>query len=231
MDDEAFPSATPALVDQLRIYMDLDSNRMKSIVSTPYVNVVKHLDIYDSLLHRPIDGPRAIISKFEILPPRIHLNTASYADMEKYLKWLVDEIVLKRKYRIMILWGDEQFVSRIWHLILKDPYYYGAIVPLPGDLHFLFALTHALYRLGGKHYLIPLAIHMQFLDVKIDFLTKYWDKQEEFMIIVTEGILRWLKDISDKSTVMKNLTVHQLLTRVQDNKKVIYFLIFSGGIV
>ena len=112
------------------------------------------------------------------------VNTAAYKDMEVFLERVYRQFILSGGHRVVVVYGDEQFVMRCWYLLGKRFRYYGNILPFPGDqdylcmysffniyfigeLHLSMHIAYALMRLGGDAYIIPAAttIGYKFLEV------------------------------------------------------------------
>jgi hypothetical protein len=154
-----------------------------------------------------------------VQPPVLHIDTASYADIESFL-----EVVYRWKavhqYKIVLLYGDEQMVDRIWKLRCGSPDLYWLLV-YPGEFHFCFNLTHGIFRLF-PNLLMDIATFMGRDKIKVDFLSRYFHKQEDFFLLVCEAIQRWLKSIAnipDKSPA-------EIMKDCEKNEKVSELLYF-----
>ena len=51
---------------------------------------------------------------------------------------------------------------------------------------------HALYRLGGEQYLLPLASAFHYSEIKINFQLKEWSAHNEFLLLFTDAAMAWL---------------------------------------
>lgn len=64
---------------------------------------------------------------------------------------------------------------------------------IAGEFHFQMHVTHALYRLGGASYLLPVAQSIGFKYLTIDFALKNWDKHDEFLLLFCDAGMLWLQ--------------------------------------
>jgi hypothetical protein len=54
-------------------------------------------------------------------------------------------------------------------------------------------LCHALYRLGGEQYLMPMAEYVGFKYLQIDFLLNKWNKQDQFLLLFCDAFIEWFQ--------------------------------------
>jgi len=65
-----------------------------------------------------------------------------------------------------------------------------------GDFHFQMHLCHALYRLGGEQYLLPMAHAIGFKHLLIDFPLDKWNKQDQFLLLFCDAFTMWFQSES-----------------------------------
>ena len=101
------------------------------------------------------------------------------------------------------------------------------VIPFPGEFHFLVHITHAMFHLF-ENILIPFANFLGREKITVDFLSKYWHKQEDFMEMVIEGIMKWLQQVKD---LPSDISAAQVLSDLANNKTVynlVYFVLQFG---
>ena len=62
-----------------------------------------------------------------------------------------------------------------------------------GDFHFQVHFCHALYRLGGEQYLLPLARLTGYKYLEVNFLLAKWDKHDQFLLLFCDAGVAWLR--------------------------------------
>lgn len=174
----------------------------------------------------PRNAPPYPKSKITVLPPIVDVDTTSYADI---LVFLNKAFVWRNthKYAILLMFGDEQFVDRIWKVRCADPANWYWLIPFPGEFHFCLHIVHAVYRLHPR-LLMDIAAFMERDKVKVEFLSKHFHKQEDFLLLVFESIHHWFGTVANKP---ENFTVLQLLNACQRNKSVhelLYMFFYFG---
>ena len=85
--------------------------------------------------------------------------------------------------------------------------------------------------LFGESLLLPLAAFMgqQHDKITIDFLSKYWYKQEDFLLMVIEGIKKWILQLDGfpaAAAINEQLSIEAILKQVEKNKTVFNLLYF-----
>jgi hypothetical protein len=167
----------------------------------------------------PTDAPEYPKSKIMVLHPMIGVDTTSYRDITYFL----NKVFRWRKqhsYQIILLFGDEQFVDRVWKIRCLDPDNWYWVIPFPGEFHFCVHIVHGIYRLFSR-LLMDMAAFMERDKLKVDFLLKHFHKQEDFLLLVFESIHSWLEGVTRKpegatpedilKACEKNQPVHELL--------------------
>ena len=85
--------------------------------------------------------------------------------------------------------------------------------------------------LFGESLLLPLAAFMwqQHDKIIIDFLSKYWYKQEDFLLMVIEGIAKWILQIDGfpaAAAVNEQLSIEAILKQQVDKNKTVFNLLY-----
>ena len=64
--------------------------------------------------------------------------------------------------------------------------------------------------------------------ITIDFLSKYWYKQEDFLLMVIEGITKWILQLDGfpAAAINEQLSIEAILKQVDKNKTVFNLLYF-----
>lgn len=171
---------------------------------------------------------RVATPNIEIHQPLHDVDTATYAHVEKLLDWIWENLVHTQHYKLVMLFGDEQLVCRVWHLLEIRGEIWGEILPFPGELHFLMHFCLGLMRIGGDDYLLPLANYLGYTYAKKDFALRYWSQHDDLMMLLAEGMVSWLQ--SKLPANMQNATWAQVLKKVQPNQHISlynYLLLFS----
>ena len=156
-----------------------------------------------------------------MLDPLIGADTNSHNDIEFFLTKVYARIK-NASYRVAVIYGDEQTVALMWNQIAEFPNAHMWVVPFPGEFHLMVHLTHGIYRLFEK-LLMPFASFLGRDKITVEFLSKYWHKQEDFLVMLVEGILKWLVQVKNVPT---GLTAQELLSRVTNNKTTYFYLHF-----
>ena len=150
--------------------------------------------------------------------PLTNIGTASYEDMRTYLDWVWRKFLISGEFSLVVLFGDEQFVSRVWKLLSDRPTMWGNIMPFPGELHFEIHFCHAVFRLGGENYLMPLAEEMGYGYLYVNFTMKQWTHHDRFLLIVADCVTSWLCEILARS--MKGIELADLRKLIKKNQNV-----------
>jgi hypothetical protein len=173
-----------------------------------------------SLWDRPPDAPFVQAACIYIRDPDVNLKTSAYRDMDIHVRKIMMDLVVHDSYPFVLLLGDEQYISRVWHLKLADPLTYHHLIPYPSEFHLCIHWTHALYRLGGESWMLPIAEHLAFKNISIDFVSKYWDKQEDFLLIFTQGVLEWLWAILEETKDGLGWSASRIISKLTANRQV-----------
>lgn len=65
-----------------------------------------------------------------------------------------------------------------------------------GEFHFMMHICHAIYRLGFRSYLEPVAKAFKLTALSEDFKLRKWNKHDEFLLLFTEASCNWLRGMS-----------------------------------
>ena len=100
------------------------------------------------MLARPLAGQQQAAARIEFKEPLFHLTTASYDHMHTILNHVTTTYLgilyiftcliiyllnlAGGDYNLIILYGDEQFVSRALSIQKQHQAFYGNILPFPG---------------------------------------------------------------------------------------------------
>ena len=164
-------------------------------------------------------------TKIEIKCPLIGKDTNNSRDIQIFLDLLNSKVRTFDEGNVacIIINGDEQRVSMIWNEKCQDLNNNMWMIPFPGEFHFLVHITlAAMYRLFAK-VLIPFTSFMKRDKITDDFLSKYWHKQEDFLMMMIEGIAKWLEQVI---AFPAGTTAQQLLDGVENNKTIYNVLYF-----
>ena len=118
---------------------------------------------------------------------------------------------------MIVGFGDEQFVIRVWHLLGLYHEFWGDMIPFPGDLHGVMHVALGIMRVG-EDYLVPLAKHLGYKYIKVDFELKAWSQHDHFLILVAEGSTRWLQGKIPQQH--KHLNFAAVMKKIAPNKHI-----------
>ena len=130
-------------------------------------------------------------------------------------------IIRGQGHSLVVLFGDEQLVIRIWHLLVANWGMYGDIVPFPGDLHMRMHLCHGILRIGGAEYILPIAEQIGHKYIEVEFQLKNWSKQDDFLFLFADAGMTWLMKTLPKH--LQDISLTDLLARIQNNPSVSFF--------
>lgn len=167
----------------------------------------------------PKNGLNYPKSRLSVMPAILDVDTTSYKDVQYFL----DQLSLWcdwQHYAITVVFGDEQLVDRIWKLRCANPEDLQWVIPFAGEFHFCLHIVHAIYRLHAR-LLKEIASFLGRTNIEVDFVSRYFHRQEDFLLLVFKGIHRWFEGIANKPVDVlvagllraceKNKPVHQLL--------------------
>jgi hypothetical protein len=160
-------------------------------------------------------------TRLEVLDPLVGADTNNHSDVESFLNKVYAKISALN-VRMALVYGDEQTVSLIWGQIIEYPNEHMWIIPFPGEFHFVVHITHGIFRLFGA-VLLPFANFLGRDKITVNFLSKYWHKQEDFLVMFIEGVLKWFQQVRG---VSDRLTAEQILNGVANNKSTCCLLDF-----
>ena len=160
-----------------------------------------------------------------VTPPNIHVHTPlhnvstqSYKDIKVLLEWILHNKIRIDKYLLVVLFGDEQLICRIWHLLGIQGNIWGDLIPFPGDLHFKMHCALGIMRVG-EDYLIPLAKELGYASInKKDFKLEDWSQHDSFLMVVGEAAVVWLHNLLPNK--MKQLPFDEIMSKISTNKHV-----------
>lgn len=185
-------------------------------------NAIRHLEQTDHLIHYPKSQINEVEKTlFYTYPPLLNTNTNSTDDVSHMLDVLHMRLIQNGK-SAMLLYADEQLLKNVWSLKCGNPDNYRWIVPFPGEFHFLYHVTHAIFRLFSP-FLLSVANLISRSNITEDFLSSYWYKQEDFLILVIEAIHQWLLKLRG---IEKDNINFDILEIVKNNEIVYYVLYF-----
>jgi hypothetical protein len=194
-----------------------------------YTLAVQHLEQLGEkpvhLFHYPSGAPPVSKTLYHIEKPMLNMDTNSYKDIESLLVTIFCK--LEQQHRLAIIFGDEQLVALIWSCITEDPDQYMWVLPFPGEFHLTLHICHGIFRLFANLVTI-VANSTSRQNITIDFKSCYWNKQEDFLLMMIEGTLKWLLQLKDFS---KELTVGEILNSAKTNPSfhyLVYFLFQFG---
>ncbi len=189
-----------------------------------YTSAVQHLNQPSikpvHLFHYPTGAPAVSKTLYTIEKPVLHVDTNAYKDVETFLNRIYCR--MEKQHRVSIIFGDEQLVSLIWSCITSDPDEYMWVLPFPGEFHLSLHICHGIYRLFSN-LLIKVANSNSRQNITIDFKSCYWNKQEDFLLLVIEGTLKWLLQLRN---LPMNATVGELMNAANSNPSLHYLLYF-----
>jgi hypothetical protein len=102
----------------------------------------------DVLLRHPNYIPRGGESKLVYHPPIMNCSTAAYADVEKVLETFYQELIVAKGMKAMLVVGDQQSFSRMWHLKVHFPDKFAWVIPCSGDFHYQFHIASGINRVA-----------------------------------------------------------------------------------
>jgi hypothetical protein len=176
----------------------------------------------NSLLDHPIGGEPCPRSQTEVMPPIIDVNTAAAKDMEYVAHVIHNLYISKKKYKGLVVFGDEQVVGRFWEFKMASPSDWAWLTPFPGEFHLLIHVCHGIYRLFPD-LLLKVANFMNRDKIKMDFQSAYWQKQEDFLLLVVEAGLKWYYSLRG---VDASWSVETILEKARKNYPIFTFLNF-----
>jgi hypothetical protein len=144
--------------------------------------------------------------------PIFHLNSASMTDVTTFCTKLHTDYILHQKRKLVILFGDEQFVRYIWNL--KKHSSYDWLLCFPGEFHFTAHVCAAIFSVFGDNLLMPISQHLNRHRITKHFNIKNYDQHHDFLQTVTVAMIIWLSDILNQRP---NSTLDEVLTLSQDN--------------
>lgn len=157
----------------------------------------------------------------EICPPLVNINTNKLDDVKILTDVLYSRLKAHDK-KFMIVYGDDQLVELLWSLICEEPDNFMWLVPFPGEFHFLYHITCGIYRLFAP-FLLQVANLLSRLNITKDFISAHWYRQEDFLLLVVQGIYEWLQQVTGLSEDDINV---DLLKTVEKNSITYYVLYF-----
>jgi hypothetical protein len=160
-------------------------------------------------------------SCIEVLDPLVNADTNNHSDVEAFLNRVYAKIC-QLGVRMGVVFGNEQTVSLIWSQIAEYPNEHMWVLPFPGEFHFLVHVTHGIFRLYS-FLLLPFANFLGRTKITVDFLSKYWHKQEDFLVMFIEGLLKWFQQIRG---LTDRVSAEQVLKHVEKNKTAFCLLDF-----
>ena len=128
----------------------LTQEQITALTNIAFNTVTTCLITNHSLLDRPTTDTTTQAPKIEFLPPLFNLVTSKYDDMHVLLNtitlkyfgmhyYLIFDISFEyntctenNHYNVTLLFGDEQLVSRLLHIMKRHSTFYGNILPFPG---------------------------------------------------------------------------------------------------
>lgn len=195
-----------------------------------YTSALHHLEQSPTkpahLFHYPTGAPPVSKTLFNIEKPLLHVDTNSYKDVEAFLLTIFCK--MEQQHRLAIIFGDEQLVSLIWSCITEDPDEYMWVLPFPGEFHLTLHICHGIFRLFAN--LVNIVANLTSRqNITIDFQSCYWNRQEDFLLLMIEGTLKWLLQLRD---FPKQATVGEIMTAARANPSFHYlaYFLFQYGI-
>ena len=151
----------------------------------------------DVLLRHPNYIPRGGESKLVYHPPIMNCSTAAYEDVEKVLETFYQELIVGKGMKAVLVVGDQQSFSRMWHLKVHFPDKYAWVIPCSGDFHYQFHIASGINRVAHGPILkwfIDSANMSKTVKRKMDD-TCHMKYIDHFYQLVIKSILTYLTDV------------------------------------